>query len=67
VFDKYLNDNNIDSKLIKQYFKTSFNKSNKKTNSSKRNGYSFFPGIKLIKHLNNKLLEKKIFTYIIKQ
>ena len=63
VFNKYLKDNNIDSKLIKQkdYFKTSFReellkiietfigvKAIKKTTNSKRNGYSFFTGIKLI-------------------
>jgi prophage antirepressor-like protein len=63
VFNKYLKDNNIDSKLIKQkdYFKTSFReellkiietfigvKAIKRTNNSKRNGYSFFTGIKLI-------------------
>jgi len=63
VFDKYLKDNNINSKLVKQknYFKTSFReellktietfigvKSIKRTNNSKRNGYSFFTGIKLI-------------------
>jgi predicted GIY-YIG superfamily endonuclease len=60
--DGHLN-NNIDSKLIKQkdYFKTSFReellkiietfigvKAIKRTNNSKRNGYSFFTGIKLI-------------------
>jgi|694.fasta_scaffold02588_2 prophage antirepressor-like protein len=63
VFDKYLKDNNINSKLVKQknYFKTSFReellktietfigvKSIKRTNNSKRNGYSFFTGIKFI-------------------
>ena len=63
IFNKYLKDNNIDSKLIKQnkYFKTSFReellkiietfigvKAIKRTNNSKRNGYSFFTGIKLI-------------------
>lgn len=63
VFDKYLKDNNINSKLVKQknYFKTSFReellktietfigvKSIKRTNNSKRNGYSFFTSIKLI-------------------
>jgi len=62
VFNKYLNDNNIDHKLIKQnkYFKTSFREellkiierltglqAIKRPNSNKKNGYSFFIGIKL--------------------
>jgi EAL domain-containing protein (putative c-di-GMP-specific phosphodiesterase class I) len=71
VFNKYLNDNNIDDKLIKQnkYFKTSFREELLKTieqfmglqaikrpNSNKRNGYSFFIGI------NIKLNSQKEFT-----
>ena len=63
VFNKYLKDNDIDSKLVKRknYFKTSFReevlktietfmgvKAIKRTNNSKRNGYSFFTGIKFI-------------------
>ena len=71
VFNKYLNDNNIDHKLIKQnkYFKTSFREELLKTieqfmglqaikrpNSNKRNGYSFFIGI------NIKLNSQKEFT-----
>lgn len=71
VFNKYLNDNNIDHKLIKQnkYFKTSFREELLKTieqfmglqaikrpNSNKKNGYSFFIGI------NIKLNSQKEFT-----
>ena len=62
VFNKYLNDNNIDHKLIKQnkYFKTSFREellkiierltglqAIKRPNSNKKNGYSFFIGINI--------------------
>jgi len=64
VFNKYLEKNNIDDKLVKQnkYFKTSFREeflkeietfyglnAVKKTNSGKKNGYYFFTGIKLVK------------------
>ena len=71
ISNKYLNDNNIDHKLIKQnkYFKTSFREELLKTieqfmglqaikrpNSNKKNGYSFFIGI------NIKLNSQKEFT-----
>jgi prophage antirepressor-like protein len=62
VFNKYLEKNNIDDKLVKQnkYFKTSFREeflkeienfyginSIKKINTGKKNGYYFFTGIKI--------------------
>jgi phage anti-repressor protein len=62
VFNKYLKNNNIDDKLVKKnkYFKSSFRteflkeienfyglNSIKNTNINKKNGYSFFMGIKL--------------------
>ena len=62
VFNKYLQKNNLDDKLVKQnkYFKTSFREEfikeietftglnvTKKLNSNKKNGYSVFIGLKL--------------------